>query len=166
VRGLPDAATALSVGDDHACVLIRDGGVYCWGCQCRRSPGRRRHGEPRCGGPRQRTGAGRDWNAPAMPSADRPVRFHHSQILLGCEGRQNTWEEFPNQEGCFVDRRASGSSGRSLPVRRLRRGDEQTERGFSRRRPGKQREKTAPLSPENPSAMANQPKSELPHCEA
>ena len=31
VRGLPGAATALSVGDDHACVLIRDGGVYCWG---------------------------------------------------------------------------------------------------------------------------------------
>ncbi len=31
VRGLPGAAIALSVGDDHACVLIREGGVYCWG---------------------------------------------------------------------------------------------------------------------------------------
>ncbi len=31
VRGLPDAATRVSVGDEHTCAIVGDGDVYCWG---------------------------------------------------------------------------------------------------------------------------------------
>jgi len=31
VQGLPGPATALSVGDDHACVQVASGDAYCWG---------------------------------------------------------------------------------------------------------------------------------------